>query len=64
MKGKSLIFSLIMGGFCLSASAQKVVFDFNGKVTDSNGQGIAGVVVKPMRKEHGLWYRIRHEASL
>ena len=45
MKGKSLIFSLIMGGFCLSASAQKVVFDFNGKVTDSNGQGIAGVVV-------------------
>ena len=45
MKGKSLILSLMMGGFCLSASAQKVVFDFNGKVTDLNGQGIAGVVV-------------------
>ena len=45
MKGKSLILSLMMGVFCLSASAQKVVFDFNGKVTDPNGQGIAGVVV-------------------
>ena len=61
MKGKSLILSLMMGGFCLSASAQKVVFDFNGKVTDPNGPS---ALPKPMRKEHGLWYRIRHEASL
>ena len=45
MKSKSLIFSLMLGAFCLSASAQKVVFDFGGKVTDPSGKGIAGVVV-------------------
>ena len=45
MKSKSLIFNLMLGAFCLSASAQKVVFDFGGKVTDPSGKGIAGVVV-------------------
>lgn len=45
MKGKSLILSLMLGTFCMNASAQKVVFDFGGKVTDQSGRGIAGVVV-------------------
>ena len=45
MDCKALILSLVMGGFCLNASAQKVVFDFGGKVTDPSGKGISGVVV-------------------
>ena len=42
---KTILLSLLLCGASLSAAAQNSVFKFSGKVTDTDGRGIAGVVV-------------------
>ena len=45
MKGKLLILGMMLCGSFAEAIAQHTVFDFEGKVMDKAGKGIAGVVV-------------------
>ena len=45
MKGNQLFLGILLCGLGLEASAQQMMFDFNGKVADAEGRGIAGVVV-------------------